>query len=167
VDGGCPDGYPPTGKCCRIPSHHWHIFPDKYSQVSFEMISKGLLLENGNDLIAGQSPGQRLINIRYGNFTKLKGLLNYMLAILLPTTLDTLSRLLPSNSILLHKVIDRITLALKLVNFLYFFYFINQGGTANVIEKAVGLTSIYDQEPSFGLLGLELTCYEKFKFNPK
>jgi hypothetical protein len=107
------------------------------------------------------------MNIRYGNFTKLKGLLNYMLASLLPTTLDTLSRLLPSNSILLHKVIDRITLALKLVNFLYFFYFINQGGTANVIEKAVGLTSIYDQEPSFGLLGLELTCYEKFKFNPK
>ncbi|CAK5087855.1 unnamed protein product [Meloidogyne enterolobii] len=98
----------------------------------------------------GQSPGQRLMNIRYGNFTKLKGLLNYTFCILLPTISNSLFRPLPSY--LRHKrlFIRRIIVAFKIFDFCYFLYFLKFGGPSHPIEALLRLKPVYDKTPRIG-----------------
>jgi hypothetical protein len=90
------------------------------------------------------------MNLRYANFSLAKGLLNYMLGNVLPTLADAFSRSLPAQNPV-WRLLDRCLVALRLVELLYFFYFLNRGGAARVVEKLLGLRVVYAQRPSFGL----------------
>ncbi|KAF7629872.1 hypothetical protein Mgra_00009146 [Meloidogyne graminicola] len=98
----------------------------------------------------GQSPGQRLMNIRYGNFTKLKGILNYIFCILLPTISSSLVNFLPSNLRNRRSLIKRVISTFKLFEFCYFLYFLKFGGSAHPMEAILGIKPVYDKSPKIG-----------------
>ncbi|KAL7076806.1 hypothetical protein ACQ4LE_003677 [Meloidogyne hapla] len=109
-----------------------------------------LLFYHAMHAFTGQSPGQRLMNLRYGNFTKFKGLLNYSFCTLLPTISNSLFRLLPSYLRHRRLFIRRIIFAVKFFEFCYFLYFLKFGGPSHPIEALLRLKSVYDKSPRIG-----------------
>lgn len=103
---------------------------------------------------SGQTPGQRLMGICFANVTRFKALAHYFLAIILPNALEIAKSFSLQRS--RHHwwtLFNRISVALKLADLLYFLYFLSAGGPSRMVEKLLRLRSVYagNKKPGIGM----------------
>lgn len=111
----------------------------------------------------GQSPGQKIMNIRLGNHTKLNGLFNFLIGICLPVVLESVTssgrNLLP-YPVSLRTLLNRLEIIVKLADFIHYFYFLIRGGPSRLAERFVRLKVIYDKKPSIGGINFGALTHE-------
>ncbi|KAL3100403.1 hypothetical protein niasHS_001706 [Heterodera schachtii] len=101
--------------------------------------------------LAGQTPGQRLLQIRTNFPTTIKALLNYLLCFLLPSFVAIIIKLRPFDR-RIQLWYSRAQTAHRLVDFIHFCLFLAQGGPIRPTERLLGSRPVYVQKPTIGSL---------------
>lgn len=91
------------------------------------------------------------MNIRHRKFIKAKGFLNYLLCYFIPNIAKFVLQTFETTT-WWQTLIRRMSTTFKMIDFLYFFYFLRHGGPANFVEKLLGFESIYDRKPIIGFI---------------
>ncbi|KAI6208506.1 Peroxisome biogenesis factor 2 [Aphelenchoides besseyi] len=104
------------------------------------------LLYYSHQYLAGSSPGQRLMDVYYSNFTRTRGLLNLLFNHLLPSA--TKGYIDETHNVRLQRLFQQLQSYWMLVKFAHLLFFLACGGPSNIVRRLLGIHTVYRQTQS-------------------